>query len=44
MGAAAVTDPRAVIAYRYSVPDIDRWPASVVLAFYQHLRTKETKQ
>jgi len=37
-----VTDPRAVIAYRYSVPDIDRWPASVVHAFYQHLRTKET--
>ena len=38
-----MTHERAVIAYRYSVPDIDRWPASVVLAFYQHLRTKETK-
>jgi len=41
MGAAAVTDARALIAHRYSVPDIDRWTASVVLAFYQHLRTKD---
>ena len=38
---AVVTDPRAVIAHRYSINDIDRWPASVVHAFYQHLRTKE---
>ena len=38
-----VTDPRAVIAHRYSVPDIDRWPASVVEVFHQHLRTKEMR-
>jgi len=38
-----VTDARAVIAHRYSVADIDRWPASVVDAFYQHLRTKEER-
>jgi hypothetical protein len=34
-------DLRALVAYRYSVADIERWPTSVVLAFYQHLRTKE---
>jgi hypothetical protein len=36
-----MTDPCALIAHRYSITDIDRWPASVVHAFYQHLRTKE---
>ena len=36
-----MTDPRATVAHRYSVPDIDRWPDAVVHAFYQHLRTKE---
>jgi len=36
-----MTDPRALIAHRYSVPDIDRWPAAVVHAFINHLRTKE---
>ena len=35
-------DPRAVIAHRYSVADIDRWPAAVVDIFAKHLRTKET--
>ena len=38
-----MSDPRAVIAHRYSVADIDRWPDAVVHAFYQHLRTKETR-
>ena len=35
-------DPEAaVVAYRYSVTDIDRWPEPVVQAFYNHLRTKD---
>jgi hypothetical protein len=37
-----VTDPRPLIAYRYSVPDIERWPDAVVQIFANHLRTKET--
>ena len=32
---------RAVVAYRYSITDIDRWPDAVVRAFYAHLRAKE---
>jgi hypothetical protein len=32
---------RAVVAYRYSITDIDRWPDAVVRAFYTHLRAKE---
>jgi hypothetical protein len=32
---------RAVVAYRYHVIDIDRWPDAVVQAFYTHLRAKE---
>ena len=38
-----MSDHRAVIAHRYSVADIDRWPDAVVHAFYQHLQTKEEK-
>ena len=37
-----MTHERAVVAYRYAVTDIDRWPDAVVRAFYNHLRTKET--
>ena len=37
-----MTDPRALIAYRYSVADIHRWPDAVVQIFANHLRTKET--
>lgn len=36
-----MTDPRPLIAHRYSVPDIDRWPDAVVQIFANHLRTKE---
>jgi len=36
-----MTDPRALIAYRYSITDVDRWPDGVVKAFINHLRTKE---
>jgi hypothetical protein len=36
-------DLRALVAYRYSVADIERWPAAVVTVFYQHLRTKENR-
>ncbi len=36
-----MTHPRAVIAYRYSITDVDRWPESVVEVFIKHLRTKE---
>jgi hypothetical protein len=34
---------RALVAYRYSVPDIDRWPDHLVEVFARHLR-KETTQ
>jgi len=36
-----VTDPRAVIAHRYSVADVHRWPPAVVTVFINHLRAKE---
>jgi len=36
-----MTHERAVVAYRYSITDIDRWPDAVVQAFYAHLRAKE---
>lgn len=36
-----MTDPRALIAHRYSINDIDRWPDAVVHAFINHLRAKE---
>ena len=36
-----MTDPRAFVAYRYSIADIDRWPDAVVQIFANHLRTKE---
>ena len=37
-----MTDPRPLIAYRYSVADIHRWPDAVVHFFANHLRTRET--
>jgi len=36
-----MTPEAAIVAYRYSVPDIERWPEPVIRAFYNHLRTKE---
>ena len=36
-----MTDPRALVAHRYSITDIDRWPDAVVQIFANHLRTKE---
>jgi len=37
-----MTHERAVVAYRYHVIDIDRWPDDVVLVFYNNLRAKES--
>ena len=34
---------RALVAYRYSVPDIDTWPDRIVEIFARHLR-KETNK
>jgi hypothetical protein len=36
-----MTHERAVVAYRYSITDIDRWPDAVVRIFYTHLQAKE---
>jgi hypothetical protein len=36
-------DLRMLIAYRYSVGDVERWPAAVVEVFAHHLRTKENR-
>jgi len=36
-----MTDPRALVAHRYSITDIDRWPTAVVAIFANHLRMKE---
>jgi hypothetical protein len=34
-------DLRALVAYRYSVPDVERWPAAVVRIFAEHLRRRD---
>lgn len=34
-------DQRALVAYRYSIPDIHRWPPAVIAVFANHLQTKE---
>lgn len=39
-----MTDPRALVAHRYSITDIDRWPPAVVAVFANHLRTRETNK
>lgn len=36
-----MTPEAVIVAHRYSVPDIDRWPPAVIAAFYHHLRRKE---
>ncbi len=36
-----MTPEAAIVAHRYHVTDIDRWPDAVVRAFYAHLRAKE---
>lgn len=36
-----MTHERAVVAYRYGITDIDRWPDAVVRIFYAHLRAKD---
>lgn len=34
---------RALVAYRYSVADIDTWPDHIVEIFARHLRKDDTK-
>ena len=34
---------RALVAYRYSVPDIDTWPDHIVEIFARHLRKDNPK-
>ena len=34
-------DLRMLIAYRYSVSDVQRWPDAVVRVFAQHLRERD---
>jgi hypothetical protein len=36
-----MTPEAAIVAHRYHVTDIDRWPEPVVRIFYAHLRAKE---
>jgi len=39
-----VTPDRALVAYRFHVSDIDRWPDAVVAVFAHHLRTKDNER
>ena len=39
-----MTPDRALVAYRYSLSDIDRWPEAVVRVFANHLRRTETER
>jgi hypothetical protein len=39
-----MTPDRALVAYRYSLTDIDRWPDAVVHAFANHLRRTENER
>lgn len=34
-------DLRMLIAYRYSVGDVERWPTTVVRVFAEHLRRRD---
>ncbi len=36
-----MTDRRAVVAYRYSIPDIDAWTDRAVDVFYRHLTDED---
>jgi len=38
-----MTPEAAVVAYRYGINDIDRWPEPVVRAFYNHLRRRDER-